>query len=116
MSIFANNINPIISTNLSWNNIGYIEWIQYLKESYIKRFEGMVWFPELPYFDFSPPDYSKNIIKRSYSNKKHLDKRTEEVLSEIIKRVYEKYGVWLKYKVQIGKNKRIKSIYFYHFC
>ena len=116
MSIFTNNITPSLPSNISWNSIGYIEWEKFLQETYQERFKNtaVAWNIDPVYVRW--PQYSKNTLKHQYSNKKYLNENDKMILSHVIERIYKKYGVWLKYKVNIGKNKRIKSIYFYRFC
>jgi len=119
MSIFANNITPTVPSDLSWNKIGYIEWEKYLQEKFHERVRGF-WSasgltPDPSLLPSTPP-YSKNFFKRKFSNKKKLSKTDESELNEVLERIYKTYGVWVKYKVQVGNNKRIKSIVFYRFC
>ena len=118
MSIFTNNIAPTLPSNISWNKIGYIEWEKYLQEKFTERAHNL-WTatvgltdPLLP----STPSYSKKTLKRRFSNKKKLSKTDESELNEVLERIYKNYGVWVKYKVLMGDNKRIKSIHFYKFC
>jgi len=109
MSIFTNNITPTVPSNLSWNKIGYIEWEKYIQERVRKYWSTAGLTPDTP-------SYSKNFFKRKFSNKKKLSKIDESELNEVLERIYKNYGVWVKYKAQLGDNKRIKSIVFYRFC
>ena len=113
MSIFANNITPTLPSDLSWNKIGYIEWEKYLQEQFIDHTRN---WGDISGLTPNLPSYSKNVLKRKFSNKTKLDKKNESDLNEVLERIYKKYGVWVKYKVLMGDNKRIKSIYFYKFC
>ena len=119
MSIFANNITPTFSSDISWNKIGYIEWEKYLQEKFNEHARKL-WFTAASMSDTFvgkiAPSFPKNILKRRFSNKKKLSKMDESELNEVLERIYENYGVWVKYKVVIGNNKRIKSLYFYRFC
>lgn len=115
MSIFANNITPTLPPDVSWNKIGYIEWKQYVEEKYQERFTNAERYAEDPIY-VRWPAYSKNTLKHHYSNKKCLNEKDKMILSRVIERIYEKYGVWVKYKALMGKNKRIKTIVFYRFC
>ena len=117
MSIFCNNITPSAPKDKSWNNIGYDAWIEALNESF--DFD-----PSTSWYWGSAP--IPNILTKSYNSKselkkelKHLKKITDRqvrTLDEAVNNVYSKYGVWLKWKVQMSKNKRIKSIYFTKVC
>lgn len=123
MSIFTNNITPIQPTNRSWNKIGYEEWIAILNQKRIDR-----WRPENMWFsnyedaiayrrEWRPVGpWNKNYIKRNLHQMKHLNRELQESIDKVQDTVYQKYGVWVKYKIQYGDNKRIKSIVFYRFC
>jgi len=119
MSIFTDNITPTLPSDVSWNKIGYIEWEKYLQEKFHNRIRNYWSAAGLTPSPLSLPiasSYSKNSLKRRFSNKKKLNKRDESELNEVLERIYKNYGVWVKYKVMIGDNKRIKSIVFYRFC
>lgn len=120
MSIFTDNIAPALPSNLSWNKIGYIEWEKYLQEKFHEHIRNL-WstaalIPDPSLFPKDSPSYSKKFFKRKFSNKKKLSKIDESELNEVLERIYKNYGVWVKYKVQLDNNKRIKSIVFYRFC
>lgn len=114
MSIFANNVNNEAPSNISWDKVAYDEWIDIRTRGYVDGEEeahGRFWFSVVQSIATT-----KNELKRSYQNRKRIDDRMKKELDCVIQRIYSKYGVWLKYRVQMGPNKRIKSIYFVKFC
>ena len=118
MGIFTNNVTPTVRVDKSWNNIGYEAWIQALNESYSKGFRGsgIYWSAVDPDWRPNPWYKSKSQLKTELKQSKKLTVRHVQTLDKAVDLVYSKYGVWLKWKVQVDKNKHIKSIYFVRFC
>ena len=117
MSIFANNVNKEAPSNISWDKVAYDEWVDirtrgYTDDEYTAYgARGRFWYSIVQSIATT-----KNELKRSYQNRKRVDEYMKKELDCVIQRIYSKYGVWLKYRVQMGPNKRIKSIYFVKFC
>jgi len=117
MGIFTNNITPSIPKDTNWNNVCY----DILAREYLKR-RGFqtAWDRTSGHFidvdSSDTPPYSKKDIKKMFHNMKHLPKSWKESLDNTVQRIYSKYGVWVKWKIQMGSNGRIKSIYFVKFC
>lgn len=122
MGIFENNIKPSAPAQKNWNSVGYELWMDVLNErDYRRHGPDNLWFSDpadaAAYrASYQKPWQTKNQIKRSYENRTRIGKIDAEILNEVIQSAYSKYGVWLKYRIQFGKNGRIKSIYFVRFC
>ena len=122
MSIFTNNVTPEApsSANRNWNNVGYQIWLDILNNDIRGRVE--YWFSYASDEEIASNSaniaqwQTKSQLKNRYKNVTKLSDKFKKELDTVIDKAYEKYGVWLKYKVQFGPNKRIKSIYFIRFC
>jgi len=120
MGIFTNNITPTVPKDISWNNVCYDI---FARELY-KRLHAETWWDYVSGQRVNIDDIesghvsllSQNELKRKFQNMRRLPKVYQEALQNTIDRVYSKYGVWAKWKIQMGKNGRIKSIYFVKFC
>ena len=117
MSIFANNITPSAPKDISWNNVCYDI---FTRELY-KKLHGNTWLDyvsghRVDVDNFEKLPWNKSDIKRKLLNMRRLPKAYVDALQTTIDKIYSKYGVWTKWKVQMSKNGRIKSIYFVKFC
>ena len=121
MSIFANNITPIVSTDINWNKVGYAAWVKTINDNWVSTFSNRFWWSVGSVDNRYQPEpvfHNSNELK-NYIRKGKFKKIKPEFLKAIddaITSVYSDYGVWIKYKIQMNRDNRIKSIYFYRFC
>ena len=117
MGLFTNNINPESPKDISWNNACYDIFARELyKRLYSETWWDYVSGQRVSVDDLEKLPWDKNDIKRKLQNMKKLPKAYQEALQNTIDKIYHKYGIWAKWKMQMGPNKRIKSIYFVKFC
>ena len=124
MGLFTNNINPEPPKDRSWNNVVYEILLEVLNRNYIERWNpDNMWFSTKEDADRyreewknKPPYPSKSYFERYMANRRHVPKDIVKAIDEATKEVFSKYGVWVKCKIQVGQNGRIRSIYFVKDC
>jgi hypothetical protein len=124
MGLFANNINPEPPKDRSWNNVTYEILLEVLNRDYMKRHNpSNMWFTSQEdaesysaMIQNNIPYPSKNYFEKRMSNFRRVPKDIVEAINTTTKEVFEKYGVWVKCRIQVGQNGRIKSIYFTKIC
>ena len=119
MSIFDNQITPEPPKGSSWNKIG---WNLFL-HSYYRNLHGEYmyqWgengFKRIEITEDTLLPFGKHNVEQLLENMKRLSDRILFALKEMETTSYNKYGVWLKWKVLKKKNGRIKTISFYKYC
>jgi len=121
MGLFTNNIAPIVSADINWNKIGYAAWVKVINDNHSSGFNNRFWWSigsDVNGYQPEPVFHNSNELK-NYIRKGKFKKIKPEFLKAIddaITSVYSDYGVWIKYKIQMNRDNRIKSIYFYRFC